>query len=167
MFGNSETIRHGRYVHPRTEEGYAGLGGLPDSDESVKKSPLISPFSGGLSDFLAGMKYAVKRRMMFFDICKKFCPEQGISEDLFNQVMAANPVAGEISMFINSLLTESYDDTPRKVSLLSFLWKFGCNVSKALHLFKKFKRNFTVPQEVLATYQPPRKRRTRDSTLFL
>ncbi|MDR0327101.1 MAG: site-specific integrase, partial [Planctomycetaceae bacterium] len=139
IFGNSEAIRQSTYIHDREVEDYAGLGGLSDSevssDESVKKSPLNSPFSGGFSGFLAGMKYVVECRMMFFDICKKFCPEQGISEDLFNQVMAANSVAGEIATFINSLLSERYDDPPRKVSLLSFLWEFGRNVGKALYLF--------------------------------
>ena len=51
MFGNSDAVRQGSYVHDMPEEDYAALGGLSASaavsDGGAKKSPLDSPFSGG------------------------------------------------------------------------------------------------------------------------
>ena len=44
---------------------------------------------------------------------------------------------------------EAYDDTPRKVSWFSLVWKCGHVVSKSLLLIREFYRKFTVPQKVL------------------
>ena len=50
MFGNSDAVRQGSYVHDMPAEDYAALGGLSASavspDEPDKKSPLDSPFRG-------------------------------------------------------------------------------------------------------------------------
>ena len=69
--------------------------------------------------------------------------------ELYNKAAAANPVIGKMSLFINSLLLEAYDDTPRKVSWFSLVWKCGYVVSKALYLYRAFYKNITVPQELL------------------
>ena len=153
MFGNSEGVRQTNYVHGMKDEDYAALGGLYDSaalpDESVKKSPLFSPFSGRFSDILSYLDELAERRMTFSDLCKMLCKERGVDEELFNKVIAANPIVSKISSFVNSLLIEAYDDTPRKVSWFSLVWRCGNVVSKALLLTRALYRNFTVPQEVL------------------
>ena len=153
MFGNSEGVRQTNYVHGMKDEDYAALGGLYDSaalpDESVKKSPLFSPFSGRFSDILSYLDELAERRMTFSDLCKMLCKERGVDEELFNKVIAANPIVSKISSFVNSLLIEAYDDTPRKVSLFFLVWKCGHVASRAMFLFGEFYRKLTVPQEVL------------------
>ena len=153
MFGNSERVRQSHYIHDESDEDYAALGGLYDSavlpDESVKKSPLISPYFGRIWDIITHSGEFADERMTYSDLCKMLCKERGVDEDLFNQVVAANPVVGKISSFVNSLLIESYDDTPRKVSWFSLVWKCGSVVAKSLLLIRDFYRNFTVPQKVL------------------
>ena len=154
MFGNSEDVRQSNYIHEMEKEDYAALGGLYDPavlpGEPVKKSPLISPFWGRNLDIFAYLKELAERRVTFSDICKMVCKERGIDEDLYGQVIAVNPVVGKISSFINPLLVEVYDDTPRKDSWFFFVWKCGYVVMKSLSLIREFYKNFVVPQKVLA-----------------
>jgi len=153
MFGNSEPVRQSVYVHGMKNEDYAALGGLYDPaalpDEPVKKSPLISPFSGRISDFFSYLDELAARRMTFSDLCKMLCKERGFDEELFNQIIAANPVFGKLSSFVNSFLVEAYDDTPRKVSWFFLVWRCGYVASKTMFLFGEFYRKLTVPQKVL------------------
>ena len=153
IFGNSDAVWQSNYVHAMPEEVYAALGGLSVlavvSAGHVKKSPLDSPFSGGISGFFAYINELTDRRVTFYDLCKMLCEEWGVDVELFNKVVAANPVVGKIPSFVNSLLIEAYDDTPRRITLNSFVWRCGYVVSKSLLLFRAFYKNFTMPQEVL------------------
>ena len=134
MFGNSEGVRQSNYIHEMEDDDYAALGGLYDSavlpDESVKKSPLISPYFGRIWDIITQSGEFADERMTYSDLCKMLCKERGVDEDMFNQVVAVHPVVGRISSFVNSLLIEAYDDTPGSVSLLSLVWKCGHAVVK-------------------------------------
>ena len=153
MFGNSDTIRQTTYFHGRKEEEYVARAGLYDSaavsDERVKKSPLDSPYSGGIWGVFAYLFELAERRVMFSDLCKMLCKERGFDVDLFNEVVAANPAIGKMSSFVNSLLAEVYDDMPRKFSWLSFVWKCSQVASTAALLLMEFYKKFTVPQRLL------------------
>ena len=122
MFGNSDAVRQGSYVHDMPEEDYTALGGLSASavspDEPDKKSPLDSPFSGGISGIFAYLKELGDRRLTYYDLCKMLCEERGVDLELFNRVAEANPVVGEMASFITPLTEEAYAETPRKVSWL-------------------------------------------------
>jgi len=156
MFGNSEWIRQSRYIHDMELEDYAALGGLYDSavssGESVKKSPLISPFSGRISDILPYLNELAARRLTFSDLCKMLYEERGLDTEWFNEVATVNPVVSKMSSFANSLLMDAYDDMPRKTSWVSFVWQCCYNVSKTLFLIRELYRNFTVPQAVLEAH---------------
>ena len=85
MFGNSEAIRQGSYIHGRTsDEEYVELAGLfgPVPAELAKKSPLISPYFGGFSGFYAHLEELVERRVMYSDLIKMQAEERGIDMEL-------------------------------------------------------------------------------------
>ena len=118
-------------------------------DESVKKSPLNSPFFSRVSDWFAYLRELGERNLTYSDLCKMLCKERGVDEELFNKVIAANPAVSEISSFVNPLLMEAYDDTPRKISWCTLIGKCMWVAYKAPTLLRKFYKDFTVPEEVL------------------
>ena len=138
MFGHREDTRQGHYIHDMPEENYAALGGLSDPvavlGGSAKNSPLDSPYLGGISGIFAYLNDLAERRMTFSDLCKMLCEERGFDVELFQQVAAVNPAVGKMSSFINSLLLEVWDDTPRKVSWLYLVWKCSHVAGKAAML---------------------------------